>query len=324
MEGSHRHGRRSPAPVAALSCALALALGGCVGDDPPAPSAAETTAPAATSTPERAELRAASMARIPGGRYALGSRAGEGDERPLHTVPLRAFRIDRLEVTNADYVRFLNGLGIRPTDDARAGRVRRGDLPAEDASSVVEGRDGEERGTLIALDARFARIGISSGRFVAARRYADHPVTEVTWNGARAYCESRGARLPTEAEWEAAARGRGSRTYPWGREAPSPNRAVYGRASGATLPVGGRPAGATPDGVQDLAGNVEEWTSTLYEPYPYRTDDGREDPGAEAERVTRGGNHVYSGAAELRSAYRQGASREWDRGHRHIGFRCAR
>ena len=303
----------------------ALALAGCAGDEPPVERQPVRAEPTASAPAEPAgESRFAAMASIPGGRYPIGSRTGRGDERPVHAVRLRAFRIDRLEVTNGDYARFLNGLGLRPKGDARAGHVGADDLPPEDVISVVEGRDGQERGTLIALDARHARIGIRDGRFWVSERWRDHPVTQVTWDGARAYCESRDARLPTEVEWEAAARGRGGRPYPWGEARPTARRAVFGRGQGQTLPVGQRPAGATAQGVHDLAGNVEEWTSTLYEPYPYRRDDGREDPGATAERVTRGGNHVDSGVEELRSAYRQGHSREWDRGHRHIGFRCAR
>jgi iron(II)-dependent oxidoreductase len=318
--------RLLPRTTIALAALAALALGACSRDEPPA----ERTSPAAERTPRPAAEPAgearppAAMASIPGGRYPIGSRAGGGDERPVHTVRLQAFQIDRREVTHADYARFLNGLGLSPTGDAGPGRVGAADLPPEDVISVVEGRDGQERGTLIALDARHARIGIRDGRFSVSERWRDHPVTQVTWDGARAYCEARDARLPTEAEWEAAARGRGGRPYPWGAAPPTPRRAVFGRRPGRTLPVGERPAGATAQGVHDLAGNVEEWTSTLYAAYPYREGDGREDAGATAERVTRGGNHVDSGADELRSAYRKGHSREWDRGHRHIGFRCAR
>jgi formylglycine-generating enzyme required for sulfatase activity len=155
--------------------------------------------------------------------------------------------------------------------------------------------------------------------------FEDHPANEVTWSGARDFCAWRGARLPTEAEWEAAARGREGRTYPWGEEPPTPERAVYGRASNETDPVGAHPAGATPDGVHDLAGNVAEWTSSLDRPYPYDPTDGREDPDDPGERVTRGGDHVFDSAPDqLTTTFRAGFSRAPDHGHRHIGFRCAR
>lgn len=146
-------------------------------------------------------------------------------------------------------------------------------------------------------------------------------MTEVSWYGARRYAAWAGGRLPSEVEWEAAARGDQGRTYPWGDEPPTDQRAVFGRGPGQTLPVGTHPAGVTPLGVHDLAGNVDEWTSSLYRPYPYGAEDGREDPQPTDERVTRGGNHVYSSANEMRSAYRAGFSREPDRGHRYIGFR---
>lgn len=149
-------------------------------------------------------------------------------------------------------------------------------------------------------------------------------MTETTWRGAKQFCEWRGARLPAEVEWEAAARGKEGRIYPWGNDQPTRDRAVYGRGSGATEPVGSHPTGATPDGIRDLAGNVAEWTSTLYRPYPYNPADGREQPDNSGERVTRGGDHVFDSAPnELTAYYRTGFSREPDRGHRHIGFRCA-
>jgi iron(II)-dependent oxidoreductase len=88
--------------------------------------------------------------------------------------------------------------------------------------------------------------------------------------------------------------------------------------------VGSHPVGATPEGVYDLAGNVAEWTSTLYRPYPYAADDGRAHPQTAGERVTRGGDHVFDTAADrLTGFFRGGFSRRFDRGHRHIGFRCA-
>jgi formylglycine-generating enzyme required for sulfatase activity len=90
-------------------------------------------------------------------------------------------------------------------------------------------------------------------------------------------------------------------------------------------PVDAFEPGRTPEGVVQLAGNVAEWTSTLYQPYPYRNDDGREDPSAPGERVTRGGDHVFDSTPEkLRASFRGGFSRAPAVGHRHIGFRCAR
>ena len=89
--------------------------------------------------------------------------------------------------------------------------------------------------------------------------------------------------------------------------------------------MGSRPKGATPERMHDLAGNVAEWTSSLYRPYPYRKDDGREDPEAAGERVTRGGDHVFDSTSEkLRTTFRAGFSRAPAVGHRHIGLRCAK
>jgi formylglycine-generating enzyme required for sulfatase activity len=265
------------------------------------------------------------MARVDGGAYTIGTDAGPGDARPAHRVMLRPFLIDRHEVTNAEFAAFLNTRDVRARRDAPAGRVARGDVEGGDADRLFEADPGPGRRRLVELDDEHSRVAIAGGRFVPQPGYERHPAVEVTWEGARAYCAWRGARLPTEAEWEAAARGREGRTYPWGNAPPTPERAVFGRRSGETEPVGSRPAGATREGVHDLAGNVAEWTSSLYRPYPYDPADGREDPAAEGERVTRGGDHVFDSAPErLTAFYRSGFSRALDRGHRHIGFRCAR
>ena len=87
---------------------------------------------------------------------------------------------------------------------------------------------------------------------------------------------------------------------------------------------GSHPAGATPQGVHDLAGNLAEWTSSLYRPYPYDPRDGRENQRTVGERVTRGGDHVSTAPEDLAASFRSGFSRAIERGHRQIGFRCAR
>jgi formylglycine-generating enzyme required for sulfatase activity len=271
------------------------------------------------------------MVSIAGGVYPMGSAEGLADERPAHTVQLAPFEIDRYEVTNAQFAKFLQALvddparGVRLVGNAAPGMADARNIQGPGAALLMENTGKADRRTLVALNDDESRIGIREGRLFVQAGYESHPVNEVTWNGARAYCAWRGARLPTEAEWEAAARGREGRPYPWGAEPPSGEHAVFGRRSNHTDAVGSHPLGATPEGVYDLAGNVAEWTSTLYQPYPYRADDGREDPAAPGERVTRGGDHVFDSTPEkLRASFRGGFSRAPAVGHRHIGFRCAR
>jgi iron(II)-dependent oxidoreductase len=264
------------------------------------------------------------MVRIPGGTYILGSDAA-ADARPVHQVVLKPFAIDRHEVTNAQFAEFLGTLHVRPLRDRGPGMLRPGDVAGPDAFRLHEGGRDPRTPPYVALDDDESRLVVAGRRFGVMGGFERHPVNEVTWAGALAFCRWRGARLPTEAEWEAAARGREARTYPWGHAPPTPERAVYGRGSNNTAPVGSHPAGATPEGVHDLAGNVAEWTSTRYRPYPYVATDGREDPDAAGERVTRGGDHVYDSAPEkLTGFFRAGFSRAVDAGHRHIGIRCAR
>lgn len=303
----------------ALSAVLAGLPPDAVAQGPPPASA---PAPGAAATP---------MVEIPGGEYTLGSERGLPDERPVHTVTLGPFRIDRDEVTNAQFLAFLQSLlanrarDIRLAGDARPGTADGRVIGGRDADVLMENLGAPSERTLVALNDNESRIGVRGGQLYVEPGFEQHPVNEVTWRGARDFCAWRAARLPTEAEWEAAARGRAGRTYPWGEAPPTPDRAVFSRGSNETAAVGARPAGATPEGVRDLAGNVAEWTSTLYRPYPYRRDDGREDTDARGERVTRGGDHVFDAEpAKLRAAFRAGFSRAPLVGHRHIGFRCAR
>ena len=151
-----------------------------------------------------------------------------------------------------------------------------------------------------------------------------HPITHVDWFDADACCRWAGARLPTEAEWEKGARGTDARLHPWGAREPDSTLAHSGRGSkhGTTAPVAARPDGASPYGLLDMAGNVWEWVSSAYAPYPYRPDDGREDPGAGSPRVLRGGSYASTGSRHLRCAAR---SQSYPgRRSAHIGFRAAR
>jgi formylglycine-generating enzyme required for sulfatase activity len=133
----------------------------------------------------------------------------------------------------------------------------------------------------------------------------EQPVNGVTWYESMAYARWLSAqtgddyRLPTEAEWEKAARGPEGLRYPWGNQAPDDERANFGTSftdGGRTVPVGRYPAGASPYGALDMAGNVLEWTRSVYQDYPYNPDDGREDiSNPSGKRFTiRGGGYASS------------------------------
>ncbi|HRE48282.1 MAG TPA: formylglycine-generating enzyme family protein [Aggregatilineales bacterium] len=148
---------------------------------------------------------------------------------------------------------------------------------------------------------------------------ADLPRTNLTWYEARDFCAQRGGRLPTEAEWEYAARGVEGWHYPWGNRLED-SRAVFDKNNQLQpAPVGSKPAGASWVGALDLAGNVWEWTSSLYRPYPYNPADGRESAEAEGERVHRGGwlSYIDYGISGHTRFRRDPNAPDW-----FIGFRC--
>jgi len=151
---------------------------------------------------------------------------------------------------------------------------------------------------------------------------ADRPRGNLTWFEARDHCAARGGRLPTEAEWEFAARGPDSLIYPWGDTLIADNLVFDQNSNNELAPVGSRPGGVSWVGAFDMSGNAYEWVNSLYRPYPFDPNDGREAAdNATDQRVYRSGWGSYidfgvSGAIRFRGAP---DSRDW-----FLGFRCAR
>ena len=194
---------------------------------------------------------------IPAGEFWMGSEEQDkvafDSERPARRVALGEYQIARVPITNAQYALFVTEANVDPPEHWR------GRQPPK----------GKE----------------------------DHPVVNVSWHDAQAYGRwlagkiGRAVRLPTEAEWEKAARGdRDGRRYPWG-DAWGELMCNSGELGlGDTSPVGLFLSGASPYGVLDMAGNVWEWCQSKYKPYPYDADDGREDLRGDYHRVLRGGS----------------------------------
>jgi iron(II)-dependent oxidoreductase len=251
---------------------------------------------------------------IPGGAFTMGTSTEPwalDNERPAHPVDVAAFFIDRAPVTNAWYAEFVDAGGY---DDPRwwsaSGWAQR-----------------QHAGWTAPLhwhgDGTYTRFG------VRVPIVPDEPVVHVCWYEAEAFAAWAGKRLPTEAEWEKAARydpatGR-SRRYPWGDEDPAPAHANLGQRHLAPAPVGAYPAGASPHGVQQLIGDVWEWTASDFHgypgfaPFPYR--EYSEVFFGNEYKVLRGGSFGTDATAC------RGTFRNWDypvRRQIFSGFRCAR
>lgn len=271
--------------------------------------------PVTPPTPVATAVRPADgavMVYVPAGEFLMGSvEGGDSDEQPQHSVYLDAYWIDQTEVTNRQFEAFVAATGYRT------------DAEKEGTGTVVTSIS--QWTTAEGADWRHPNGPASS---IADRM--DVPVVQVSWNDARVYCEWAGVRLPTEAEWEKAARGVDGRKYPWGDEDISCDYAVMwepgvGKACGqgdGAWPVGGKPAGASPYGALDMTGNVWEWTHDWYDPDYYAESPAINPQGPEkgVEITSRGGSWVntpaYSRCAKRGSDLPTGSSNV-------DGFRCA-
>jgi formylglycine-generating enzyme required for sulfatase activity len=226
------------------------------------------------------------MVFIPAGEFLMGSdpqkdKGAYKNEQPQYTLHLPDYYLARTPVTNAQYAAFVGATGHRRPEYWKGGKPPQGKV--------------------------------------------EHPVVYVSWHDAVAYCRwlsevtGRSYALPSEAQWEKGARGADGRIYPWGDRWDVRQCNTEEGGKGDTTPVGAYAQGASPYGLLDIAGNVWEWTSSLYRDYPYQAGDGREDASGTGNRVLRGGAWSYS-SVDARSA-----SRDWFRPDYldvDFGFRC--
>ncbi len=247
---------------------------------------ATTEAPIIDSTPDLdfTDPHGIQMRLIPAGEFQMGSESGESDESPVHTVYLDAFYMDVYEATNAFYA-----------------------LCVEAGACTAPHSEGSST--------RSSYYGDST--------YDENPVINVDWNQAQNFCEWRSARLPSEAEWEKAARGRlEGKLYPWGDQEPECSWVNFSGCEGDTVKVGSYPANGY--GLFDMAGNVWEWVMDWYSSDYYNSSISQNPPGPDSgdHRVLRGGDWD-SVAYGLRVAYRSDLYPVYGP-HDNVGFRCSR
>jgi len=250
----------------------------------PSPTRTEIFTSSATPLPtEITDTKEVPMRLVSAGQFTMGSNNGDSDEKPIHTIRLSAFYIDKYEVTNALYMDCVNSGVCQP--------------PKSLSSST-------------------------RSNYYGNLEFDKYPVIFVDWDMAKTYCETwRGGMIPTEAQWEKAARGTDERIYPWG-EAIDKTYANYDTSD--TTAVGSFESNVSPYGIYDMAGNVWEWVADWYSRTYYGTlFDGALDP-----RGPDGGpSHVLRGGSWVNNDYRV---RSTDRGFfepgdfYYVGFRCSR
>ena len=244
------------------------------------------------------------MVLIPAGEFRMGSNSGSSNEKPIHSVYVDAFYMDKYEVTNAEYAAFLN----------------------------AKGKHTESGKTWLDIGDGGARIEYVAGVYRAKGGYENHPVIYVSWYGAMAYSKWKGKRLPTEAEWEKAARGNLSgQKYPWGNTIDS-SKANYDLNIGDTTAVGEYTANGY--GLYDMAGNVWEWCLDEYNSGFYAVSPSQNPlsgansirwildnyTGVNSSRVLRGGSWNNTAARNVRVANRFNAAPTGTDNHRRFSL----
>jgi len=320
---------------------------------PPAASQPPPASPAVPAIPRADDLAWTNgMVWIPGGAFWMGSEKGQSDERPVHQVNVDAFWMDKHEVTNEEFAKFIKATGYVTIAERKPNPRDFPGVPLENlvaGSIVFDPPPGD-----VPLDNHFiwwkyipgANWRHPQGPKSTINGLEKHPVVHVSWLDAAEYCRWAGKRLPTEAEWEFAARGGlEKKEFMWGDELTPggkwlaniwqgrfPNENTLADGFRLTAPVGSFPPNGF--GVYDLAGNVWEWCADWYLPDYYGKSSGRNPQGPDSsfdpnepgvmKRVQRGGSYMctdlYCGA--YRPSTRMKSSP--DTGLSHSGFRCVK
>jgi formylglycine-generating enzyme required for sulfatase activity len=219
----------------------------------------------------------ASMGFVPGGPFEMGSNEGDVTNQPIHPVSVEDYYIDQYEVTIDQYAACVDAGACNSPSDPRS---------------------------------------LNRDEYYGYPGFENYPVVNVTWLEATAFCEWRGARLPTEAEWDKAARSTDLRTHPWGEDPMTCEMANVNNCQPDTNAVGSFPRDVSPYGIFDLAGNIREMTADWYNTYPGGDPAGNPYYG-ETHRTTRGGTFDTNWQVDSRGFVAP------EDAFPQIGFRCA-